>query len=87
MTKQGVVMGLDLKKNTIIISEETFVWDTNTKFFNEYASPITVDKIKVKNWVYIEGVAKTGKPTAIQKIYLLPKYIPHEEKDKYPFMK
>jgi LEA14-like dessication related protein len=70
---RGKVMSLDLSRNRIVVSEQIFVWDTNTKFYNEHASPITVDQIKAKNWVYIEGVARQGKPIMIQTLSLLPK--------------
>ncbi len=52
---QGVVMSLDLKKNTVVINEMTFGWDQNTVCNNEKGSSVTVDKRKIKTWVYIEG--------------------------------
>jgi len=84
---QGIVMELDLKKNMMIVNERTFVWDQNTIFYNEKGSPITVDKLRAKTWVYIEGMRENVKKRVVaEKIYLLPKYIDEKEKYRYPFM-
>ena len=84
---QGIVMELDLKKNMMIVNERTFVWDQNTIFYNEKGSPITVDKLRAKTWVYIEGMKdNVRKRVVAEKIYLLPKYIDEKEKYRYPFM-
>ena len=84
---QGIVMELDLKKNMMIVNERTFVWDPKTIFYNEKGSPITVDKLRTKTWVYIEGVRDNIKKGVIaEKIYLLPKYIDEKEKSRYPFI-
>jgi len=80
-------MELDLKKNMMIVNERTFVWDQNTIFYNEKGSPVTVDKLNTKTWVYIEGVRENVKKRVVaEKIYLLPKYISEKEKYRYPFM-
>jgi len=84
---QGVVMDVDLKKNMMIVNERMFVLDPNTFFFNEKGSPITVDKLRAKTWVYIEGMRdNVRKRLVAEKIYILPKYIPEKEKHLYPFM-
>ena len=84
---QGIVMELDLKKNMMIVNERTFVWDQKTIFYNEKGSPITVDKLNTKTWVYIEGMRENVKKRVVaEKIYLLPKYIDEKEKYRYPFM-
>jgi hypothetical protein len=84
---QGVVMELDLKKNVMIVNERAFFWDPQTIFYNEKGSPITVDQLRAKTWVYIEGMRDNVKKRAIAgKIYLLPKYINEKEKHLYPFI-
>ena len=88
VTTQGVVMALDLKKKTIIINERTFTYDENTIIHNEKGSPVTLDNLKARTWVYIEGVEdKAHKRVVAKKIYLLPKYIDGKEKNLYPFIK
>jgi hypothetical protein len=48
---------------------------------------MTVDKLRAKTWVYIEGMKDNIKKRAIaEKIYLLPKYIHEKEKHLYPFI-
>jgi hypothetical protein len=84
---QGTVMSFDLKKSTVVISERTFVWDQKTAFYNDKGSPIKVDNLKTKGWVYIEGeYDKTHKTWVPKKIYLLPKYIERKERHLYPFI-
>ena len=84
---QGVVMSLDLKKSTVVINEMTFVWDQQTAFRNEAGSPITVDKLRTKGWVYIEGENdKIHKRWVAKKIYLLPRLIGSKELYLYPFI-
>ena len=84
---QGVVMEVDLKKNVMIVNERTFFWDPQTIFYNEKGSPITVDKLRAKTWVYIEGMRdNVRKRLVAEKIYMLPKYIDEKEKHLYPFM-
>ncbi len=85
---QGIVMALDLKKNTMIINERAFTWDQNTVIHNEKGSPVTLDNLRARTWVYIEGVEdKAHKRVVAKKIYLLPKYIDGKEKNLYPFIK
>jgi hypothetical protein len=84
---QGVMMSLDLKKSTVVINEMTFVWDQHTTFHNEGGSPIAIDKLRTKGWVYIEGENdKVHKRRVAKKIYMLPKYINREERHLYPFI-
>lgn len=84
---QGILMSLDLKKSSAVINERTFVWDQNTTFHNENGSPVTVDKLKTKAWVYIEGENdKVHKRWVAKKIYLLPKFIGSKELHLYPFI-
>jgi len=84
---QGVVMVLDLKKSMLVVNEKTFFWDQHTVFYNEKGSSITIDKLKIKGWVYIEGENdKVHKRWVAKKIYLLPKYIGQKERYLYPFI-
>jgi len=84
---QGVVMELDLNKTVMVVNERAFFWNPQTIFYNEKGSSITVDKLRAKTWVYIEGMKDNVKKRAIaEKIYLLPKYIHEKEKHLYPFI-
>jgi hypothetical protein len=84
---QGIIMAIELFKNSMIVNERSVVWDQHTLFNNEKAKPITVDQFKTKNWVYLEGVLDKKKNRVLaKKIYLLPKYIDGKEKHLYPFI-
>jgi hypothetical protein len=84
---QGVVMELDLKNNMMVVNERMFVWDSNTIFYDEKGSPLTVNKLRAKTWVYIEGLRdNVRKRLVVEKIYMLPNYIHGKEKHLYPFM-
>ena len=84
---QGMVMELNIKQNSMVASEKQVMWNTNTAIYNEKGSPSSFDKLKVKSWVYLEGVDdKVTKKIVASKIYLLPKYINAKEKSLYPFM-
>ena len=84
---QGMVMDLDVNKNTMIVNEKLFVWNQNTAIYNDNGSPMTIDKFKPKTWVYIEGERnKNNRQIIIKKIYLLPKYVDKKERHLYPFM-
>ena len=84
---QGLIMNVDLQKNMMIVNESTFIWNPNTKFYNEKGSLVTVDKLRAKTWVYIEGVKDSAqKRMMAEKIYILPKYIDKKEKHLYPFI-
>ena len=83
---QGLIMNVDFPKKVMIVNESTFIWDQNTKFYNDKGSPVTVDKLRAKTWVYIQGVKDSGgKRMTAEKIYTLPKYIDKKEKHLYPF--
>ena len=74
VTIQGVVMVVDLKNNLIIVNEKTFLFDQNTVIHNEKGLPVTVDQLKPRAWVYLEGVDdKTIKRVVTRKIHLVPK--------------
>jgi hypothetical protein len=83
---QGRIMMLDMKKNTMIVNEKTFVWKQNSALYDEKGSPITIDKFKPNTWVYIKGEKDQNNKGIISKIYLLPKYINQKERHLYPFM-
>lgn len=84
---QGVIMALDLNKNTMIVNEKSFVWSQKTAIYNDKGSPVTIDKFRPKTWVYLEGEKdKNNRRIIINKIYLLPKYIDKKERHLYPFM-
>jgi hypothetical protein len=84
---QGIVMAIDVNKNTMIVNEKLFVWKENTAIYNDKGSPLTIDKFKPKAWVYIEGENdKNNRRIIINKIYLLPKYVDKKERHLYPFM-
>ena len=83
---QGRVMEVDFNNNLMIVNERTFVWNQNTAFYNDRGSPTTVDSLRKKTWVYVEGAKDATKKIVIaQKIYILPKYIPGKERHLYPF--
>jgi hypothetical protein len=69
------VMQLDFAKKTVIVNEKTFVWDANTLFFDEKASPIfiTEDRLVKGTMVRIEATWIKKKPLVIKKLFLLPK--------------
>jgi len=71
---KGVIMSIDLKKSTIVVNEKRFMVNENTILQNETGVPITLDKLKKKNWVYLEGVHdKSSNRRVAQKIYFLSK--------------
>ncbi|MGA2315532.1 MAG: hypothetical protein ABSG71_04035 [Thermodesulfobacteriota bacterium] len=83
---EALITIVDLQKNIMIVDEKTFDLDQNTKFNNEKGSPITVDRLRAKTWVYIEGVMdSTKKRVMAEKIYTLPKYIDKKEKHLHQF--
>jgi hypothetical protein len=84
---QGVVMAVDVKKNIVIVNERSFVCDQHTVIYNEKGTPCTIDKLKERGWVYIEGVPdRANRGNVAKKIYILPKYINEKEKHLYSFM-
>ena len=94
VTTQGKVKGLQLKKNTMVIHEAEYIWDSKTLFYDEKGAPLLDEKgspakaerLRNKDWVYIVGVSQKNKPTLIRKIYLLPRYIKKSDMHLYPFM-
>ena len=82
---QGRIMALDLKKNTMVVNEKTFVWKQNSAIYNDKGSPVTIDRFRPNTRVYIEG-EKDNDKIIINKIYLLPKYVEKKERHLYPFM-
>jgi len=88
VTIQGTIMELNSKKNVMFVNERAIAWNQDTLIQNEKGSPIPVDKLTTKTWVYIEGVKdEARKRVMAKKIYLLPKYIHGNEKRLYPFIK
>jgi hypothetical protein len=84
---QGVVMVVDVKQGTFVVNEKLFVWDQHTAIQTEKGVPTTIDKLKVKDWVYVEGVEDTVRNRIeVKKIYLLSKRIDRKEKHLHPFM-
>jgi len=84
---QGVVMALDLKQNSLTVNERIFSWNPQTSISNEKGQPVTADKLKLRGWVYIEGVPdKANRRNIAKKIYLIPNYVHDKEKHLYPFM-
>ena len=84
---QGVVMAVDLKQNNLTVNERTFSWNPQTLISNERGQPVTPDKLKPHEWVYIVGVPdKANRRNIAKKIYLIPKYVHDKEKHLYPFM-
>lgn len=84
---QGLVMTIDLKNNMMTVNEKPFVWDEKTIICNPKGIPITIDNIKVKTWVYIEGIFdKQCNSFLAKKIYSIPKYINEKERHLHPFI-
>jgi hypothetical protein len=84
---QGKVMELDLKRGTMSVNEKRIVWDQQTAFHNERGAPIAADSLKVRGWVYIEGISDPlQERISARKVYLLPKYIYQKERHLYSFL-
>lgn len=84
---QGIIMAIEFVKNSMVVNERLVVWDQQTLFNDDKGKLITVDQLKVENWVYLEGVYDKGKKRVLaSKIYLLPKCIDEKQKHRYPFM-
>ena len=85
---QGVIMTVDLKKQSMVVNERLCTWDKETLINNERGLPIERDRLKTKTWVYIEGVQEKAHGRVLAKaIYLLPKQIDAKDKHLYPFIK
>ncbi len=83
---QGIVMEIDLKNNIIIVNEKLIHIDSSTLTHDDRGTPVSIDRIKKKGWVYIEWSKEENRSLA-KKIYLLPKFIEKRERHHYPFMK
>lgn len=84
---QGIVMEVSLKNKTMVVGEKTVTWNEKTAIYNDKVSPIPIENIRVKNWVYIDGSKENeNRKVTATKIYLLPKYIDRKEKGRYSFM-
>ena len=86
---QGLVNpGGNLKAGYLIINEMKVYINKNTQVMDYRGSPIPIEEIKPKKWVYMEvikgEVIGTGRA---KRIYLLPRYVEPREIDKFPFMK
>ena len=87
-TFQGVVMVVDFKKNTCVVNERQVQWFSNTSVSNEKGVPSSIESLKVKDWVYVEGVYdRAHKRIEARKLYLLSKRIEEKDKRLYPFIK
>ena len=83
---QGVVMSVDVKKNSLIVNERLIVWDKKTVVSNERGGAASIERLKAKEWVFVEGVLnKAKKRIEATRIYVLPKRIDEKEKRQYPF--
>jgi len=83
---QGIVMAVEVKKNTVTVNERAFAFDQQTSFFTEKGLPTTPDKMKVGGWVYIEAVPdKANRRNIAKKVYLIPGLVPDKEKHRYSF--
>ncbi len=85
---QGIVMSVDLKKQSMVVNERVCIWNRETIINNEKGMPAALEQLKVKNWIYVEGVYEKAHHRVLAKtIYLLPKYVDEKEKGQYPFIK
>ncbi len=84
---QGIVMELDWKKRMIVVNERVFTLDRATTVYNEKGAPVPQDNLKIKTWVYIEGIKDKNQKRLATKIYVLPNYVDEKEKALYPFIK
>jgi hypothetical protein len=85
---QAVINTLDLRKNVMIANERLFELNAKTTIHNNRGTAITIDQLKPKTWVYVEGLRDKKKRAIVaQKIYVIPKYIEDKDKRLYPFAK
>jgi hypothetical protein len=83
---QGLVMSVNVKGHSLIANERLIVWDKNTVVSNERGTPTSIEKLKARDWVFVQGVFnKSRKRIEAKRIYVLPKQIDEKEKQKYPF--
>ena len=85
---QGVVMSVDVKGSSLIVNERLVVWDKKTVVSNERGISASIERVKARDWVFVEGVLnKAQKRVEAKRIYVLPKRIDEKEKHQYPFFK
>lgn len=69
---RGVVMSVDLKKNTVVVNERRFFMNQSTVIRDQKGMAIPPDKLKKKDWVYLEGVHdKASQKLVARKIHFL----------------
>lgn len=85
---QGLVMELDLGKNTVVVNEKGFIWNEKTVFRNETGVEANdINRLKLNTWVYIVSeYVGMNKYNVAKEIYFLPRYIDEKEKHQYPFI-
>ena len=85
---QGQVMTVDVKKSSLVVNERWIVWDKHTLVSNERGTPASIERLKARDWVFVEGVLdRSQKKIKAKRIYVLPKRIDEKEKRQYPFFK
>jgi len=83
---QGLVMTVDVKRNSLVVNERLIVWDKNTVVSNERGTPASIERLKARDWVFVEGVLNESlKKIDAKRIYVLPKRIDGKEKRQYSF--
>jgi hypothetical protein len=83
---QGLVMAVNVKGHSLVANERLVVWDKNTVVSNERGIPASLERLKARDWVFVEGVFnKKHKRIEAKRIYVLPKQIEEKEKRNYPF--
>ena len=83
---QGMVMTVDVKKNSLVVNERLIVWDKHTVVSNERGASASLEGLKTKDWVFVEGaLERSQKRIRAKRIYVLPKRIDEKEKRQYPF--
>ena len=88
MKFHGVVMDVDLKTNVCVVNEKQVHWFSYTSLNNEKGVLASIENLKVKDWVYVEGVNSTvNKRIEARRMPLLSKRTEENEKGFYPFIK
>jgi hypothetical protein len=79
-------MIVDVKRNSLVVNERLIVWDKKTVVTNERGAPASIEKLKARDWIFVEGVLnRSQKRIEATRIYVLPKRIDGKEKRQYPF--
>jgi hypothetical protein len=86
---QGLINpGGNLKAGYLLINEMRIYIDRSTQVMDANGVAIPVSELKQKRWVFMEIEKDSAQMSArAKKIYLLPRYIKPEEKQKFSFMK